>query len=107
MPRGRSTDQISLLTHRAHHRGAAVDHIEFARRSAAHVDNSTTTIRPAIRDTDDDSFANASVGHQHLRAKRQCPMSSSKPSRAGYFPACGPPAAIECGKTAFSVNWTE
>ena len=100
-------DQISLLTHHAHHCRAAVDHVEFKRRRAAHVDNSTTTIRPAIGDADDDSLAIANVGHQHPRAKRQCPMSSSKPGPAGYFAACGPPAAIECGTTAFGVNRTD
>src|ERR1700687_204419 len=93
-----------LLTHHADHCRAAANHVEFKRRRAAHVDNSTTTIRPAIRDADDDRLAIANVGHQHLRAKRQCPMSSSKPGRAGYFPACGPPAAIESGTTAFGVN---
>jgi|SRR5271165_5626746 len=97
-------DQISLLTHHAYHCGAAVDHIEFPRRRAAHVDNSTAAVRPAIRDADDYSFAVANVSHQDLRTKRQCPMSSSKSGRAGYFPTCGAPAAIECGKTAFSVN---
>ena len=62
--------QVSLLTHDAHHCRAAVDHIEFTRRRAAHVDNSTATIRPAIRDAHDYSFAIANIGHQHLRAKR-------------------------------------
>jgi hypothetical protein len=100
-------DQLSLLAHHAHRCRAAVDHAEFARRRAAHVDNPTTAIGPAIRDADDYRFAVAGVGHQHLRAKRQCPMSGSKPGRAGYFPACGLPAAIECGKTAFSMNWTD
>jgi hypothetical protein len=91
MPRGRSIDQISLLTHHAHHCRAAVDHVEHMGCRAAHVDNSTTTIRPAIRDVDDYRFAIASVGHEHLRAKWQCPMSSSKPGRTGYFPACSLP----------------
>lgn len=98
---------ISLLTHYAHRCRAAVDHIEFTRRRAAHVDNSTATIRTAIGDADDYRLAIASVGHQHLRAKRQCPMSSSKSVRTGYFAACGLPAAIECGKTAFSMNCTD
>ena len=97
---------ISLLTHYAHRCRAAVDHIEFTRRRAAHVDNPTTAIRSAIRDADDDRFAIASVGHQHLRAKRQCPMSCSKLHPAGCFPACGLSAAIECGKTGFSMNRT-
>jgi len=34
-------------------------------------------------------------------------MSSGKPGRAGYFPACGLPAAIERRETAFSVNWRD
>jgi len=42
--------------------------------------------------------------NQHLRAKRQRPMSRSKPGRAGYFAACGAPAAIERGQTALSAN---
>jgi len=31
-------------------------------------------------------------------------MSRSKPGRAGYFAACGAPAAIERGQTALSAN---
>jgi hypothetical protein len=81
-------DQLSLLTDHAHRCRAAVDHVECARCGAAHVDNPATTIRPAIRDADDYGFAIASVGHQHVRAERQCPMTSSKRGRAGYFPAC-------------------
>jgi hypothetical protein len=39
------------------------------RRRAAHADNSTTAIRPAIRDAHDHHFAIANIGHQHLCAK--------------------------------------
>lgn len=98
---------LVLLTHQAYHCRAAVDHIEFARRRTAHIDNTAATIRPPIRDADDYSPAITHIGHQHLRAKRQCPMSSSKPGRAGYFPACGMPTAIECRQTAFSANRTD
>jgi hypothetical protein len=100
-------DQISLLTRHANPCRAAVDHLECTRRGAAYIDNSTMTIRPAIRDADDYRFAIANIGHQHIRAKRQRPMGSSKSGRAGYFPACGAPATIKCGKTAFSLNRTD
>jgi len=105
--RRRYRSRISLLTHHAHDGRAAANHIELTRRRAAYVDNSTTTIRPAVGDANDDSLAIANVGHQHHGAERQRPMSRGKPGRASHFPACGPPAAIECGKTAFSVNRTD
>jgi hypothetical protein len=85
---------------------AAVDHIELERRSPAHINDATTTIRTTIHDTHDHRLAVTYVRHQHPGAERQRPMRCCKPGRAGYFAACGNPAAIKCGNTVFSANRT-
>src|SRR5260221_2236354 len=90
----------TLLRHDADHCRAAVDHIEFARRGAANVDDAPMAIWAAIRDAHDHRLTAAKVGNHHFRAKRQRAMSGCKTRRAGYFAACGAPAAIELGKTA-------
>src|SRR5216684_781342 len=94
-----------LLKYQADHCRAAVDHIEFARRCATHVDDATTAIRTTIGYAHDHGLAVANVLNQHLRAKSQRAMSGRKSRGAGYLAARGIADAIERSHSVLSATW--
>jgi len=107
-PHGTNSKRVNriygLLPHQAHPCCAAADHIEFACRSTAYVNDSTTAIRATISYAHDSRFTVTQIRNQHPRAKRQCSVCGCMPRWAGYLAACRAPAAIEGGDTAFSMR---
>ena len=55
----------------AHHRRAAVDHIQFNRGGVAHIDDTPATVRPAICNAHDHGSTVTNVGDEHIRAEWQ------------------------------------
>jgi hypothetical protein len=76
----------SLLPLNTHDCRTGADHIEFACRSTAQVDNATTAIRPAIHYAHNNRLAVVMVGDEHPGAKRQGAVRRSKPDARGPLP---------------------
>jgi phage tail tape-measure protein len=92
-----------LLPLNPDHRGTGTDHIEFTRRSPAHVDDPATAIRPAIRNTHNNGSAIPNIRNPHHCAKGQRAMGCGQSVRTGSFAAGCATAAVERGATCFSV----
>jgi hypothetical protein len=63
---------VFLLPLDADHRRTRTNHIEFNRCGAAEIDNTPSTIRPAIYNTNDNSLAVMMVSDQHLVQMATC-----------------------------------
>ncbi len=67
----------TLLTHDADPCRTTSDHVEFARRGAAHINDAPATVWPSVDDANHDGPAVAHVRNKDLRPKGQGAMSRS------------------------------
>jgi hypothetical protein len=95
-----------LLTLDTNHCGTGAYHIEFTSRSAAEINDATSTVRPAINNSNDDGLSISNISNRDHRAKRQGSMSGGHPVRPGYLATCCSATAIECGATGLGMDRT-